>query len=172
MHVSSFAYLVSSFIHIALQINSDGHCLFSAIADQLSLLGVITQSTYITVRAAAADYIQSHPDDFIPFIPSASEDVMSQSELARYCASIRDTAEWGGELEILALSRAYNIPIHIVQGGTPSIVKHSPEGVDANTSNRNVVFISYHRKMYGLGEVGKAPCHSSVITDKIGRAHV
>ncbi|KAF8628379.1 hypothetical protein AX15_003905 [Amanita polypyramis BW_CC] len=140
--------------YITLQINSDGHCLFSAVADQLSLLGIIpdSQSTYITIRRAAADYIQSHPDDFIPFLPSASEDVMSQSEFIQYCASIRDTAEWGGEPEILALSRAYNIPIHVVQGKSPSTVIHTPEGANISASDKSIVFISYHRKMYGLGE--------------------
>lgn len=154
--------------HISAQINPDGHCLFSAVADQLSLLGIISksQSNYIPVRCAAADYIQSHPDDFIPFLPSlAGEDtVMSRSELERYCTSIRNTAEWGGEPEILALSRAYSVAIHVVQGGPPPIVKHEPDGVDANTSDRSIAFISYHRRMYGLGEVSDRSISSSPLT--------
>lgn len=135
-------------------INPDGHCLFSAVADQLSLLGIISksQSTYVSVRRAAADYMQSHPDDFIPFLPSFADEAMTHDEFEQYCASIRDTAEWGGEPEILALSRVYNIPIHVVQGGSPSIVKHDPMSPDINPSEKRIVFISYHRKMYGLGE--------------------
>ncbi|KIL69709.1 hypothetical protein M378DRAFT_184114 [Amanita muscaria Koide BX008] len=140
------------------RINPDGHCLFSAVADQLSLLGVIptSESNYKTVRGAAADYIQRHSDDFIPFLPSmgedGTEDVMSLKEFEQYCASIRDTAEWGGEPEILALSRTYNIPIHVVQAGPPAVVKHEPEYADANAPREKTVFISYHRKLYGLGE--------------------
>ena len=151
--------------NISTQINPDGHCLFSAVADQLSLLGIMSksQSPYISARRAAADYIQSHPDDFIPFLPSlAGEDtVMSHGELKQYCTSIRNTAEWGGEPEILALSRAYGIAIHIVQGGSPSIVKHELEGADTNTSDRSIAFISYHRRMYGLGEVSGRSISSS-----------
>ncbi|KAM6500560.1 hypothetical protein JOM56_003574, partial [Amanita muscaria] len=143
---------------LGVQINPDGHCLFSAVADQLSSLGVIltAESNYKTVRGAAADYIQRHPDDFIPFLPSmgedGTEDVMSLKEFEQYCASIRDTAEWGGEPEILALSRTYNIPIHVVQAGPPAVVKHEPEYADANAPREKTVFISYHRKLYGLGE--------------------
>ena len=60
-----------------------------------------SQATYAETRRAAADYIQAHPDDFIPFLPSlegedsagATESgLMSQQEFEAYCAKIRDTA--------------------------------------------------------------------------------
>ncbi|KAF7984051.1 hypothetical protein HWV62_17585 [Athelia sp. TMB] len=146
-------------------INPDGHCLFSAIGDQLALLGIIpsAQSDYKSVRYAASNYIYTHPNDFLPFLPSSGgEDgvgatdagFMSRAEFERYCVSIRDTGAWGGEPEILALSRAYNIPIHVVQGGQPPIVVHDPTGApqDADVKNKKAVRISYHRRMYGLGE--------------------
>jgi OTU domain-containing protein 6 len=137
-------------------INPDGHCLFSAIADQLTLSGITPASepNYKAVRRAAADYIQSHKDDFIPFLLSGDNnvDVMSPQEFDQYCASIRDTAEWGGEPEIMALSRAYHVPIHVVQAGPPAIVKHDPGYTDAGAQSGRTAFISYHRRMYGLGE--------------------
>ncbi|KIJ44111.1 hypothetical protein M422DRAFT_252605 [Sphaerobolus stellatus SS14] len=79
---------------------------------------------------------------------------MTMADFQKYCATIRDTGAWGGEPEILALSRAYNVPIHVVQRGTPSIVVHSPQHSDiqASSSNGRAVRISYHRRMYGLGE--------------------
>ncbi|KAF5365604.1 hypothetical protein D9758_003316 [Tetrapyrgos nigripes] len=142
-----------------------GHCLFSAVADQLALLSILpsSQANYATVRLAACNYIYSHPDDFLPFLPSASgedgpgstrEGLMSQREFESYCLSIRDTAVWGGEPEILALSRSYNIPIHVVQSGNPPIVIHNPTGtpLDGDVRDPRVVRISYHRRMYGLGE--------------------
>jgi OTU domain-containing protein 6 len=81
---------------------------------------------------------------------------MTPAQFERYCASIRDTGIWGGEPEILALSRAYNVPIHVVQHGVPPIVIHDPhEGTTTkNLDGKTVVRISYHRRMYGLGEVG------------------
>lgn len=150
------------------QINPDGHCLYSAIADQLALLAIIPpiQANHATTRLAACNYMYSHPDDFIPFLPSTSgEDgpgalnagIISPKQFEYYCQAVRDTSEWGGEPEILALSRAFNVPIHVIQSGTPPIVIHNPTGTpyDGDVRDKRIVRISYHRRMYGLGEVGQ-----------------
>lgn len=142
------------------EIAPDGHCLFSAVADQLALLHVLppNQANYVTVRAAASNFIYTHPDDFLPFLPSAfgedgvgatSAGLMTPQQFEQYCMTIKDTGAWGGEPEILALSRVYNIPIHVVQGGIPRIVEHNP-GPPRPFSK--VIRISFHRRMYGLGE--------------------
>ncbi|GJE87204.1 OTU-like cysteine protease [Phanerochaete sordida] len=142
------------------EINPDGHCLFSAVADQLAILGILpsNQATYVATRHAAADYIQAHPDDFLPFLPSFEDEdgstdsgLMSPKEFEAYCAKIRDTAVWGGEPEIMALTQAYNVPIHVIQGPAPHIVVHNPSDAPPADESR-VVRISYHRRMYGLGE--------------------
>ena len=151
----------------ASQINPDGHCLFSAIADQLALLNILpaNEANYATVRAAASTYLSQHPDDFLPFLPSISgEDgvgatdnngLMDAQQFEQYCSTIRDTSAWGGEPEILALSRAYNVPIQVIQAGTPSVVTHTPDGNlrDNLPRDAKIVRISFHRRMYGLGEV-------------------
>jgi len=147
------------------EINPDGHCLFSAVADQLVILNVVApqEAHYIFTRQAAAEYMLAHPQDFVPFLPSVEgEDgagsgdsgIIGPQEYARYCTSIRDTSVWGGEPEILALSRAYAIPIHVVQGGHPPVVVHDPSGAPKtdNLKEQRAVRISYHRRMYGLGE--------------------
>lgn len=107
-----------------------------------------------------------HPDDFLPFIPSISgEDglgatadtgLMSAKQFQQYCLSIRDTGTWGGEPEILALSKAYNVAILVIQAGNPPVVVHSPDGtfVDGMDRHAKVARISFHRRKYGLGEVG------------------
>jgi OTU domain-containing protein 6 len=146
--------------------------LFSAVADQLAIHGIIpsSQATYANVRHVAADYIHAHPDDFLPFLPSvtgedgvgaSSTGLMSPQDFETYCAKIRDTGEWGGEPEILALSRSYAVPIYVVQSGTPRVVVHTPSGgtVDWRDKNIAALWISYHRRMYGLGEV---PHHAIV----------
>jgi OTU domain-containing protein 6 len=142
------------------EINPDGHCLFSAIGDQLALLNIVpaAQANYLAVRYAASHYIYTHPNDFLPFLPSSDgghgSGIMSPAEFEQYCVSIRDTGVWGGEPEILALSRAYNVPIHVIQGGSPPVVVHNPAGApqEENLREKKVVRISYHRRMYGLGE--------------------
>jgi OTU domain-containing protein 6 len=150
------------------QINADGHCLYSAVADQLALLSILPpeKASYITTRNAASMHIWTHASDFLPFLseetPGAPQTgtVMSPQAFERYCAAIRDTGVWGGEPEILALSRAYDVPIHVVQGGPSPVVVHNPKGApeegDVTDKTRKVVRISYHRRMYGLGEVSFA----------------
>ena len=111
--------------------------------------------------------MMQHRDDFLPFLPSVdgedgagateSEGMMSQREFQMYCGSIRDTSAWGGEPEIMALSRAYNVPIHVVQAGKPPVVIHEPPSNMVDGLDNKVVFISYHRRMYGLGEVSRRP---------------
>ena len=81
---------------------------------------------------------------------------MNTRQFAQYCLTIKDTAAWGGEPEILALSRAYNVPIQVIQAGTPSVVTHTPDDNLPDNLSRDgkTVRISFHRRMYGLGEVG------------------
>ncbi|KLO07975.1 cysteine proteinase [Schizopora paradoxa] len=145
------------------EINPDGHCLFSAIADQLGVLGILTpeQANFRTTRLAASNYIFQHPDDFVPFLPSVDgEDgvgatdagLITPAAFERYCVQVRDTAVWGGQPEILALSRAFNVPIHVIQHGKPPVVVIEPSENGGPTDDKRVVRISYHRRMYGLGE--------------------
>lgn len=146
------------------EINPDGHCLFSAVADQLAILNLVPpqEAHYASTRSAAAQYMLAHPEDFAPFLPRVEGEgggddlsgVIGPREYARYCATIRNTGAWGGEPEILALSRAYAVTIHVVQGGQPPVVVHDPSGVPRtdNLKEQRAVRISYHRRMYGLGE--------------------
>jgi OTU domain-containing protein 6 len=115
----------------------------------------------MTVRQTASQYMLLHPDDFIPFLPAVGGDgegadigLMTRDAFEKYCTSICDTAVWGGEPEIMALSRAYNVPIHVIQGGRPPIVMFKPSNASSeNADDVHVLRISYHRRMYGLGEV-------------------
>ncbi|KAG9092966.1 hypothetical protein FRC06_011726 [Ceratobasidium sp. 370] len=131
-------------------------------AHQLALLGIIPPAAAvpITTRTTAANYMFSHPDLFIPFLPSVngedgegaeSPGLISPEEFEIYCAKIRDTGEWGGEPEIVALSSAYKVPIHVIQAGSHRVVVHEPIGGQVAKPGA-VAKISYHRRMYGLGE--------------------
>ncbi|GMK54235.1 hypothetical protein CspeluHIS016_0108210 [Cutaneotrichosporon spelunceum] len=155
------------------EIQPDGHCMFSAVADQLGLLSILPAeqaNNPYTTRRVAAQYMREHKDDFIPFLPSvdgedmpgATDDgIMDDAQFDEYCHRVEGTAEWGGEPEIQALSRAYDIPIHVIQRGPPTVVSHGGLGdafggaTDAQASadaGERIVRISYHRRMYGLGE--------------------
>ncbi|KAK0246969.1 OTU protein [Friedmanniomyces endolithicus] len=73
------------------EIRADGHCLYAAVADQLEqlriplvLAPVEGTPAYRLVRAAAAEYLERHPDDFEPFL---------DEPLAEYLQKIRETGE-------------------------------------------------------------------------------
>ncbi|KAI1381002.1 cysteine proteinase [Hypoxylon crocopeplum] len=137
------------------EIQPDGHCLFSAIADQLQTrhiplgLGpepdVKSVLPYRAVRKAATDYMEAHPDDFAAFL---------EEPLATYVPKIRDTAEWGGQLELSALANAYGVEIKVLQDGrTETIEPHASIGKgEGGDGERKTIWLAYYRHGYGLGE--------------------
>ncbi|KAG0376545.1 hypothetical protein BGX24_007595 [Mortierella sp. AD032] len=99
-------------------VTADGHCLYNAIADQLS-----------------QHYQTEHGD------------MMSPDDFNEYCKDLESTAVWGGQPELLAISRVHKVPIWVVQMGSPT-VKLSADVYSTKTP----LMVSYHRHMYGLGE--------------------
>ncbi|KAI6377878.1 hypothetical protein MCOR25_002394 [Pyricularia grisea] len=132
------------------EIAPDGHCLFSAFADQLSTLSIPLQQAsgavddrippYRIVRRAASSYISNHADDFAPFLEEPLDD---------YVRKMRDTAEWGGHMELLALASTYNVEIRVIADGRTAVVqpKEPKEGETARQ-----VWLAYYRHGFGLGE--------------------
>ncbi|TVY85975.1 OTU domain-containing protein [Lachnellula willkommii] len=130
-------------------IRPDGHCLFSAVADQLSQMGIPLgagseaelkeDQRYKAVRKAAARYIEGHPDDFVAWL---------DEPLDKYVEKIRDTAEWGGHLELLALAKTYNVEICVLQNGGAQNIEPGLEG----SKDREKIWLAYYRHGFGLGE--------------------
>ncbi|ETS82194.1 hypothetical protein PFICI_07196 [Pestalotiopsis fici W106-1] len=132
------------------EIRPDGHCLFSAVADQLSQKGMALGSSgasnadgqppYKTVRRRATDYMEDHRDDFAPFL---------EEDFEQYVRKIRDTAEWGGQLELKALADAYGVEIKVVQDGRTETIE---PGTGAAPGETPRIWLAYYRHGYGLGE--------------------
>lgn len=130
-------------------IRPDGHCLFSAFADQLSQVGIPLgagsdaelkeDQRYKLVRKAAARYIEGHPDDFVAWL---------DEPLDQYVEKIRDTAEWGGHLELLALAKTYNVEICVLQDGIAQTIEPDSDGPEAPEK----IWLAYYRHNFGLGE--------------------
>ncbi|PTB68697.1 cysteine proteinase, partial [Trichoderma citrinoviride] len=141
-------------------IQPDGHCLFSALADQLSHNGIPLSGSgdddaaaaaaaaetekepaYKTIRKAATGYMEAHADDFAPFL---------EEDLGDYVRKMRDTAEWGGQLELIAVARRYGVEIRVIQDGrTERIVGDGEEG---KGDGMKTLWLAYYRHGYGLGE--------------------
>ncbi|XP_034776990.2 deubiquitinase OTUD6B [Acipenser ruthenus] len=126
------------------QIPSDGHCMYRAIEDQLTDRdGSLSLSE---LRAQAAEYMRSHADDFLPFLTNPSTgDMYTPDEFEKYCSDVAETAAWGGQLELRALSHILKMPIEVIQAKSPTIV------IGEEYENTPVRLI-YMRYAYGLGE--------------------
>jgi OTU domain-containing protein 6 len=139
-------------------IRPDGHCLYSSIADQLQNLGIgpqlkvsptIIQNDregregklpgYKIVRTTAADYVASNSEDFLPFLEEPIDD---------YVHKIRDTAEWGGQLELLALAKSYKVNINVLQSDGSIVNIAGGLGQD----EQHDVWLAYYKHSFGLGE--------------------
>ena len=135
------------------EVRSDGHCLYAAVADQLSEAGIGLKSgfstslseperasipDYLVVRQVAASYISDHPNNFLPFLEKPLDD---------YTRKIRETGEWGGHLELSALSKAYHVNINILQGNNRvEVIASDP------VHNAHTLWLAYYRHSFGLGE--------------------
>ena len=128
------------------EIRADGHCLYSAVADQLDQLHIALGSApaeqamlhYKVVREAAASYIEQHADDFVPFL---------EEPLPEYIHKIRDTGEWGGQLELMALAKTYSIDINVLQDfGRVEKIESGSDG------DGKAMWLGYYKHGFGLGE--------------------
>lgn len=133
------------------EIEPDGHCLFSAVADQLAQLAIPlggggagaaaapAEPAYKTVRRAAVAFMTENADDFAPFL---------DEDLDAYAARMRDTAEWGGQLELTALARRYGAEIRVVQDGRTEKIGED----EGKAATGKTLWLAYYRHGYGLGE--------------------
>jgi len=88
------------------EIPGDGNCLFRSIAHQL--FGA--ETTHMKIRHSCMDHIYSNKHRFSGFI-AEPVDV--------YCARMRQSGEWGDEVELAALSEILDRPIEVYSLDTP-----------------------------------------------------
>ncbi|KAF8820821.1 OTU family cysteine protease [Cardiosporidium cionae] len=133
-------------------IAADGHCLYKAVAHQLQFVNIedeeaSTSSTfsYKILRSMTADFIYAKKYEFLPFLDEFYSD---EENFRNYCNLIRDTAEWGGDLELRALSLLLQRPIFIYKGlDTSKLYIHGEEFLPATPLR-----LAYLRHAYTLGE--------------------
>ncbi|KAK2753046.1 hypothetical protein FQN55_005006 [Onygenales sp. PD_40] len=138
------------------EIRPDGHCLYAAVATQLGANNITLNPTpgnpgestsgtnvdgYRAVRDVTGSFILSHSEDFAPFI---------EEPLQEYVRKIRQTAEWGGQLELQAIAQAYGVHINVIQGDG-RIEKFEPQNTNGEAETKTI-WLAYYRHTYGLGE--------------------
>uniref|UniRef100_A0A1D1Y7C7 OTU domain-containing protein 6B n=1 Tax=Anthurium amnicola TaxID=1678845 RepID=A0A1D1Y7C7_9ARAE len=141
------------------EIKPDGHCLYRAVEDQLSLnTRNAYPSSYLELRKMAAKYMREHASDFLPFLLSDNKVEVDSDEtplerFEKYCGEVESTAAWGGQLELGALTHCLKKHIVIFSGSFPEVEmgkEYKPES--ASSASNPSIMLSYHRHAYGLGE--------------------
>ncbi|KAL7157356.1 hypothetical protein ABFS83_02G072700 [Erythranthe nasuta] len=135
------------------EIKPDGHCLYRAVENQLSLHSSCTSYTYQELRKMVADYMRKHSSDFVPFFLSEKagdgeeEEGSVMERFESYCKEVECSAAWGGQLEIEALTHCLKKHVMIYSGSFPDV-----EMGKEYKSSEGSIMLSYHRHAFGLGE--------------------
>ena len=120
-------------------INPDGNCMFSAVSHQIKVYGGPEMSTQ-ELRQQAVKAIRGHPAMFSGFM-------LGEETLESHCNKLLKDGEWGGEIELRALSLALQrqIWVHTMS----NVIKWGEdEGFDPETA----LHLTYHQYQFGLGE--------------------
>ena len=135
-------------------IKADGNCLFRAIEHQISLqMSNFEMKTSLPeefladpskrhrcLRKMAAQYVRQHENTFSPFL--ALED--SPEPFSQYCDRMETSSDWGGQIELRALSDLLRCKIEIFSATSPKVTI----GED---SFELTIRLSYHKQYYALG---------------------
>lgn len=127
-------------------IAADGHCLYGAVAHQMRETELTTkvQASVEGLRHATADHLLANRTDFMPFIETIEGD---DDRFDHYCRTVRETAEWGGQVELRALAELLDTVIDVYAADMP-VVRMGTAKQDGGA----VLRVSFHRQYLGLGE--------------------
>ena len=109
------------------EVGGDGNCLFRSVSDQMDN----TEHNYKIYREMCLTYMKNNPDEFSPFI----ED---DEPFDKYLERMEEDGEWGGNLEIYALSKALNANFYIY------IHKHPMYVVNNFEKPKKNILLTYH----------------------------
>ncbi|KAK9172842.1 OTU-like cysteine protease [Cryptosporidium meleagridis] len=134
-------------------ISADGNCLFGSIKHQLEIKKKGSYSIK-ELRCIAVDYIESNRKIMEPFVLASVENTDITFE--KYCDNIRNTNEWGGEVELVALSNSLEVPITVIRA-----LNHRNESYgeqfyeeyedEENNVKENTLYIVYHVHLFANG---------------------
>uniref|UniRef100_A0A1L8DLS5 Putative otu ovarian tumor-like cysteine protease n=1 Tax=Nyssomyia neivai TaxID=330878 RepID=A0A1L8DLS5_9DIPT len=128
------------------EIPSDGNCLYNAVNHQLVVSGRAALDV-TRLRFMTADYIAANKSTLLMYMTNPqTNNPLTDEEFTKYCDAVKNTAAWGGQIEIKALSHSLQVPIEVIQAEGPPTVQG-----DTDFQGPNLI-LTYHRHMYSLGE--------------------
>lgn len=130
-------------------IRPDGDCLYNSVAHQMNRATATPEIQGKDVRRRAARFMLENRDDFVPFITNEQGDPLDEFEYENYCGNVESEAKnggvWGGEPELIAISRSLERKIEVIQPEGRCITY----GEEYPTRPLTIV---YQRHAYSLGE--------------------
>ena len=131
------------------EIDADGDCLYRAVEHQLSLAHDADELlSFQDIRNRTSEHMLQNSANFLPFLLDDDGDLLSETGYQNYCQRIAKTKEWGGHLELTAISQFTKKPIHIYQADNDRPIKIEPP-IDAK---KQPMLLSFHKHLYHLGE--------------------
>ena len=99
------------------------------------------------MRLLAANYMRTYREEFEPFL--GLDESNTNDDYEAYCNKVESSvlAEWGGQLEIRALSCALNKKILIYDAQAPVLTISNNDNNDDD-----IIRLTYHRHYFSLGE--------------------
>lgn len=105
---------------------------------------------HIGAGQLCANTLLANQDEFAPFC-EYTDDI---PDFDNYVKRVRDSADWGGHLELRALSMALQRPIWVfsVANGKEPLKIHCITDESHQDQNDDPILLSYHLHYYALGE--------------------
>ena len=120
------------------EVGRDGNCFFRSIADQLNG----REHGYDDYRQKVMDYVESHEDDFAPFMSFGESEEEEDKDFEAYVARLRTDGEWAGQVELIAAAQALSVHIVVHQLEHPSYRIESQQAAAAAAAGD--IHLSYH----------------------------
>jgi OTU domain-containing protein 6 len=114
-----------------------------------------------------ADHMAAHEDDFAPFCEvrhngdgdddgggggGGSSAGGLPASYAAYVDRVRSSAEWGGHVELRALSAALDRPVAVYSARSPEPLRIGEQHIGSGGEDAEPIRLSYHLSYYALGE--------------------
>jgi len=136
--------------------NPDGNCLFRSIADQV----VGDQNRHMEFREKAVAFMRANQDDFAPFL---------EEDFDEYCEDMEERGTWGGNMELVAISRVLGMHVVIHQLNAPRLeisIQENPKASSLHVAYHDQQHYSSIRKQedahsYDAAEIGDLKIASS-----------
>ena len=114
------------------EVKGDGNCLFRSVSEQLEG----NENNYEIYRQKCVEYMKDNKDAFIPFLEE-------EEPIDNYIEKISKDGEWGGNLEIYALSMALKVNFYIYMHEQPIYIVKT-----ADEPTKNIMMTYHNGKHY------------------------